>query len=75
MFNLDGNYISQFMYFNGNNFYCVINCLNMNRVTISRIKYLDIVTSNVLSTSYFRYNSQEKEHKISQSENEATQNW
>ena len=46
----------------------------MNRVTISRIKYLEIVTSNVLSTSYFRYNSQEKEHKISQSENEATQN-
>ena len=46
----------------------------MNRVTISRIKYLDIVTSNVLSTSYFRYNSQEKEHKIPQSENEATQN-
>ena len=46
----------------------------MNRATICRIKYLDIMTSNVLSTSYFHYNSQEKEHKIPQSENEATQN-
>ena len=43
-----------------NNFYCAINCLNMNRVIIYRAKYLVIVALKVLPTSYFRYNSEKK---------------
>ena len=37
-----------------NDFYCVINCLNMNSVTICRAKL------KFLTTSCFRYNSEEK---------------
>lgn len=43
-----------------NNFYCVISCLNMNRVTTCRVKYLDII----LPTSFFRHNSEEKSTKF-----------
>ena len=35
----------------------IVSCLNVNRVTISKAKYFGIVTSKVLSTSYFPYNS------------------
>ena len=47
----------------------------MNRVTICRPKCFDIVTLKILSTSCFRYNSEEKKHKIPESENKAKQNW
>ena len=47
-----------------NNLYCVTNCLNVNRVTICSAKCLDIVTLKVLSTSCFRYSSEEKSTKF-----------
>ena len=50
-----------------NNFYCVINCLNMNGVTICRAECLEIVTLKVFSTSCFCYNSKEKITKFSKS--------
>ena len=53
-----------------NNFYYVINRLNINRVTIYRAKCLGIGTLKVLPTIFFRYNSE----KIPHSENEAKQN-
>ena len=53
-----------------NNFYCVMNCLNINRVRFYRTKCIDIVTLKVLPTSCSRY----KKHKIPKSENEATKN-
>ena len=57
-----------------NNFYGVINCLNMNRVTICRAKCLDIkVPLKVLLTSCFCYNSKEKKNKISESKNKIKQ--
>ena len=41
--NLDRIDVSQFIYFIVNNFYCVIDCLNMNCVTICRAKCHSIV--------------------------------
>ena len=37
-----------------NNFDYVIDCININRGTIYTTKCIDIVTLNVLPTSYFR---------------------
>ena len=56
-----------------NNFCYDINCLNINRVSISRTKCNDRVTLKDLPTSCFRYNSGKK-HKIPKFENEAKQN-
>ena len=56
-----------------NNFYCVINCLNINRITISRAKCLDLVTLKILPqliSSLLRGNKL----NILNSENEAKQN-
>ena len=41
--NLDRIDVSQFIYFIVNNFYCVIDCLNMNCVTVCRAKCHSIV--------------------------------
>lgn len=43
MLNLDKVYISQFIYFIGSKFYCVIDCLKINGFTICREKCLDTV--------------------------------
>ena len=43
----------------GNNFYYVINCLNINQVTICKAMCLGIVTLKVLPTTLFRYKSEE----------------
>ena len=53
------------------NFHNVINCLNINRVTIYRTICLGIVTSKVLMNSLYLRG---KQHKILDSENEAKQN-
>ena len=58
-----------------NNFYCVINCLNMNRVKIYRAKYLDIVTLKVLTTSFSRYNSEGKTPKFPISKMKLSRMW
>ena len=58
-----------------NNFYCVINCLNMNRVKIYRAKYLDIVTLKVLPTSFSRYNSEDKTPKFPISKMKLSRMW
>ena len=47
-----------------NNFYYVINYLNINRVTIYRAKHLGIVVLKVLPTTYFHYNSEEISLKL-----------
>ena len=47
-----------------NDFYCVINCLNMNRVTICRAHCLDIMTLKIFLASCFHYNSEEKSKKL-----------
>ena len=47
-----------------NNFYCVMNCLNINRVRFYKTKFIDIVTLKVLPTSCSRYNSEEKSIKF-----------
>ena len=57
-----------------NNFYYAINCLNINHVTIYRRKCIDIVTLNVLPTSCFRHNVEEKSTKTPDSGNEAKEN-
>ena len=49
-------------------------CLNVNYVTIYRTQCLRIVSLNVLPTSCFHNNSQEKKQKISNFKNQATQN-
>ena len=53
-----------------NIFYCVLNCLNTNRITV----FLGIMTLIVSSTSCLSYNSERKKHEIPNSENEAKQN-
>ena len=47
-----------------NNFDCIVNCLNINRLTIRRAKCLAKVTLKVLLTSLFSYNSDEKGTKF-----------
>ena len=49
-------------------------CLNVNYVTIYRTQCLWIVSLNVLPTSCFHNNWQEKKQKISDFKNETTQN-
>ena len=47
-----------------NNFYCVINCLNINLVKIYRAKFLSIIILKVLPTSYFCCSSEGKNTKF-----------
>ena len=47
-----------------NNFYYVIICLNINRVTIYRAKCFSILALKVLPTTCFRYNSKEISSKF-----------
>ena len=46
------------------NIYYVISYLDINCLTIYRVKYLGIVALKVLQTSCFRYNSEEKSAKF-----------
>ena len=64
MLNLDRIDISNSSIFIGKNFYYIISCLNINRITIYRAKCLGIVTLKVLPKTYFRYNSEEKGTKL-----------
>ena len=57
-----------------NNFYCVLNCVYINRVTIYRAKYPGIVTLAVLPSSSFGYKSEEKSAKYFNSENQVKRN-
>ena len=50
--------------FKVNNPDCIVNCLNINRVTIRRAKCLAKVTLKVLLASLFSYNSDEKGAKF-----------
>ena len=59
MFNLNRIHISQFIYF-----FCVINCLNMNRIPICRAKCFGIVTLKASLRSCSRYNSEDKSPKF-----------
>ena len=73
MFILNRIDICQFIYLIVNNFYCVINCLNMNHVTIRRAKCLGIVTLKVYRQVVFVI-TRRKKQKVPESENEAKQN-
>ena len=57
-------HLSIYIFFMGNNFYCVINCLNMNCFTISGAKCPCVVTLKDLPTSCSCYNSEEKSPKF-----------
>ena len=62
--NLDRIDISQFIYCYGKELVLSHNCLNINRVTISRVKCLDIVYLKVLPTTCLCYDSPEIKSKF-----------
>ena len=62
--NLDRIDISQFIYCYGKELVLSHNCLNINRVTISRVKCLDIVYLKVLPTTCLCYDSEEIKSKF-----------
>ena len=68
---LDRNYIPPVICFYIYFFYCLMNCLNINCVTIYKTNCLDIMTLKNLPTICLSA----KKHKNPDSENEATQNY
>ena len=64
MLNLDRIVFYKFIYFIVNNYYYIVNCWYINRVTIYKAKYLGIVTLKVLPLRFFRYKLERKSIKF-----------